>query len=277
MTGTVVPLSPDPPALLGPDDPPPFEVVNAQGRARAVLVCDHASWAVPASLHGLGLDEAVLRRHIGWDIGAGDVTRRLAGLLDAPAVLAGYSRLVVDCNRPLGAPASIPALSDGVAVPANQGLDGSAAEARAAACFTPYHQAIDEVVSDVAERGGAPAIVSMHSFTPVLDGFERPWHVGVLWHQDGRVALPLIAALRADPAIRVGDNEPYSGRAPMPYCIPAHAEAPGLPHATVEIRQDLIDTHHGAEAWANRMAAALRLVLADPAIHQPPISAPMEG
>ena len=222
-------------------------------------------------------DEAVLRRHIGWDIGAGDVTRRLAGLLDAPAVLAGYSRLVIDCNRPLGAPTSIPALSDGVAVPANQALGGTAAAARAEACFAPYHRAIDRVVAAVGERSGPPVVISMHSFTPVLDGFERPWHVGVLWHRDGRVPLPLMAALGADPAIRVGDNEPYSGRVPMPYCIPAHAETTGLPHATVEIRQDLIDTHHGAEAWAHRVADALGRVLADPAVHRPPLNSQPES
>ena len=269
MTGAAVPISSVPPALLGAGDAPPFEVVNPDGAARAVLFCDHASWAVPAALDGLGLDESVLRRHIGWDIGAGDVTRRLAGLLDAPAVLAGHSRLVIDCNRPPGAPSSIPAVSDGVAVPGNRNLDQAAAAVRAAACFTPYHDAIATMAAAVTARRGAPAVISMHSFTPVLDGFERPWRVGVLWDTDPRVAVPLIAALGEDASIHVGDNEPYSGRVPIPYSVPAHAERHGLPHVTVEIRQDLIDTHHGAEAWANLMAAALRRVLSDAGVHGP--------
>jgi predicted N-formylglutamate amidohydrolase len=265
MNDVAAAMENDRPALLGADDPPPFEVINASGRARAILLCDHASWMVPAALAGLGLDESVLRRHIGWDIGAADVARRLAGLLDAPALLAGYSRLVIDCNRPPGVAGSIPAVSDGVAVPGNQDLDGDAARARLDACFTPYHQAVEAIIAEADD----PAILSIHSFTPVMDGFERPWHVGVLWHGDDRLSAPLLAALRKNPTIRVGDNEPYSGLVPRPYTIPTHGEAPGRPHVAIEVRQDLIDTHHGAEAWANRLAAALGAVLADPAAFKP--------
>ena len=269
MTADVVHLETPRPALLGADDPPPFEVVNADGRARAVLFCDHASCQMPASLNGLGLDGAVIKRHIGWDIGAADVTRRLAALLDAPAVLAGYSRLVIDCNRPPGEPSSVPSVSDGVEVPGNQALGEADRAARRAACFTPYHDAVDEAIARVEARHGGPAaVIAMHSFTPVMDGYERPWHVGVLWHEDGRMAVPVIDALAADPSISVGDNQPYSGRVPVPYSIPAHALPAGRPHVTIEIRQDLIDTHHGAEAWANVMAAAFARPLADSAIYR---------
>ena len=274
MNSPAVPLKNAPSGLLGDDDPPPFEVVNPSGRARAVLLCDHASRAVPAALDNLGLDHAVLRRHIGWDIGAADVTRRLAGLLDAPALLAGYSRLVIDCNRPPDTPGSIPVVSDGVAVPGNQGLDGGAARARHDACFRPYHQAIEAVIAQAGVNGAdemtmGPAIISIHSFTPAMDGVERPWHVGVLWHGDHRMSAPLLAALRRDPTLPVGDNQPYSGRAPLPYTIPTHGEAPGRPHVAVEIRQDLIETPPGAAAWAERLAAALQTVLADPAVFEP--------
>ena len=269
MTADVVKLGTPRAPLLGADDPPPFEVVNADGRARVVLFCDHASCQVPAVLDGLGLDGAVIRRHIGWDIGAGDVTRRLAALLDAAAVLAGYSRLVIDCNRPPGEPSSIPRVSDGVAVPGNQALGAAELAARQTACFTPYHEAVDAVIADVEARHGGPAaVISMHSFTPVMDGYERPWHVGILWYEDGRMPKPVIAALAADPSILVGDNQPYSGRVPVPYSIPAHAHPADRPHITVEIRQDLIDTHHGAEAWANIMAAAFAGPLADPALYR---------
>ncbi len=268
MTGTVVDFSPTKSGLLDADDPPPFEVVNADGKAPAVLFCDHASRALPAALAGLGLDESVLGRHIGWDIGAGDVTRRLAALIDAPAVLAGYSRLAIDCNRSLATPASIPRVSDGNEIPGNRGIDDAAAKARAEACFWPYHNAVDDIIARVAERvSGVPAVISMHSFTPAFQGFERPWHVSVLWDHDARFAKRLIAALAADPAICVGDNEPYSGRVPIPYSIPAHAVARRLPHVTIEIRQDLVDTHHGAETWANILAAALGGLLGDPDLH----------
>ncbi len=265
MSGSVVKLDTGQSPLLRPEDPPPFEMVNPGGGARVLLSCDHASRAVPAALAGLGLDDALLRRHIGWDIGAADVTRRLAGLLDARALLAGYSRLVIDCNRPPGAPGSIPAVSDGIAVPGTEALDGPGAQARVDACFQPYHAAFADAVDGlVALHGGPPALISVHSFTPVMEGFERRWHIGVLWKSDRRFARALIEALERDATLRVGDNEPYSGLAPLPYSIPTHAEARGLPHVTVEIRQDLIDTHHGAEAWANILAAALAGPLNDP-------------
>jgi predicted N-formylglutamate amidohydrolase len=180
--------------LLGPDDPPPFEPVNPDGAAALLLVCDHASHAVPAALQGLGLDESMLKRHIGWDIGAADVTRRLAALLDAPALLAGYSRLVIDCNRPIGAPSSIATVSDGVTIPGNAALDGPDAAARSDACFAPYHDAVEEML----DKRDQPAFISMHSFTPLFDGFERPWHIGILWDQDDRLSKPLMAALAPD-------------------------------------------------------------------------------
>jgi predicted N-formylglutamate amidohydrolase len=270
MTSAAIPFPSSRPALLGVADPPPVEVANAGGRAGAVLVCDHASCAVPAVLDGLGLDDAYLRRHIGWDIGAGDVTRRLATLLDAPAVLAGYSRLVIDCNRPPGTPASILGVSDGVEIPGNHDVDEAAVEVRIDACFRPYHETITETIARLGARDGRPpAVISIHSFTPVLDGSERVWDVGVLWHRDGRIAKPLMSALAAERDICVGDNEPYSGRLPIPYSIPVHAEVGSLPHVTVEVRQDLVDTHRGAETWSHRLAAALGAALADPGLHQP--------
>jgi len=266
MTANVVEIPSRGRGLLGPDDPPPFTVVNAEGRAGAVLICDHASRAVPRALADLGLDRALLRRHIGWDIGAADVTRRLAVLLDAPAVLAGYSRLVIDCNRAPGTPGSIPATSDGVEIPGNRGLDEAAARAREAACFAPYHRAVERTIAAQEARVGVVAVIAVHSFTPVMDGFERPWHIGVLWDRDPPFAKALIAALAADPSLCVGDNEPYSGRVPIPYSIPVHGAERGRPHVAVEIRQDLIDTRHGAEAWAARLAEALSRVLAEPGV-----------
>jgi predicted N-formylglutamate amidohydrolase len=255
--------------LLGSDDPPPFEIVGEARRAPLLLVCDHASRAVPRRLEQLGLAEALLLRHIGWDIGAALVTRRLSELLDAPAVLAGYSRLVVDCNRDPTNPTSMPEVSDGVEVPGNRALTEAVRAVRIAACFDPYHAAIDRQLARFAERGICPVVFSVHSFTPVMNGVARPWHVGILWDKDPRVAVPLIAELAAaDPRRIVGDNEPYSAREPAGYTIRRHAEPAGLPSAAVEIRQDLIDTELGALEWAESLAAALRPVLARREIFQ---------
>ena len=256
--------------LLAADDPPPFEVVHPGGRAPLLIICDHASRAVPRALGRLGLEEALLMRHIGWDIGAAEVTRRLAALLDAPAVLCGYSRLVIDCNRGLGDPTSIPEVSDGIAVPGNVGLTPAARVARVDGIFRPYHAAIAAELAAFAARGVVPVVLSVHSFTPVMNGFSRPWHVGVLWDKDPRVPVPLIAELAAaDPRRIVGDNEPYSEReAPAGYSIRTHAVPARLPHAGIEIRQDLIDTPDGTVAWADALAAALKSILARPDLNR---------
>lgn len=254
--------------LLGPDDPPPFEFVNRDGAGRAVLICDHAGRAIPAALGNLGLDEAALWRHIAWDIGIADVTRHLARLLDAPAVLANYSRLVIDCNRRLNDPTSIAQESDGVVVPGNRGLRPEDRKARAEACFQPYHDAVAQLIEGRRRAGLVPALISMHSFTPVMNGFERPWHVGILWNRDPRLPVPLMRRLAAEPDICVGDNEPYTGRDEHGYSIHVHGEDLGLPHALIEIRQDLIDTHHGAREWAERLGRILADVLADDRLYR---------
>jgi predicted N-formylglutamate amidohydrolase len=253
--------------LLGPDDKPPFEIVNAKGAAPLLIVCDHASRSVPASLNQLGLADALLMRHIGWDIGAAEVTRHLARRFDAPAVLSGYSRLVVDCNRRLDTPGAMPEASDGVEVPGNRGLSPSQREARAQALYRPYHAAIAERLADFARRRVSPAILSVHSFTPVMDGFVRPWHVGVLWDKDPRLPVPLIENLNG-PGRIIGDNQPYSAREPAGYTMLAHAEPVGLPHALLEIRQDLIDTADGAAGWAAIIADALAPILAQTELYR---------
>jgi predicted N-formylglutamate amidohydrolase len=248
--------------LLGPDEPAPVEICHAQGGKPVLLTCDHASNAIPRALAGLGLAPSEVSQHIGWDIGAATVTRLLAPLLDAPAVLSGYSRLVIDCNRDPGDPSSIAPVSDGVAIPGNRGIAMRARALRRAACFDPYHAAIQARLETLAAVRIVPAFISIHSFTPVMNGVVRPWHVGILWDRDGRIPRPLLAALRGDADITVGDNEPYSAREPVGYTVHHHAAARGLPHVAVELRQDLIASDAGAISWAERLAVALRPILA---------------
>jgi predicted N-formylglutamate amidohydrolase len=270
----VAPSASSPP-LLGPGDPPPVEICHDQGAAPVLLTCDHASNAIPRVLDGLGLPPAALTKHIAWDVGAAAVTRLLAEALGAPALLAGYSRLVVDCNRDPGDPTSIPAVSDGVAVPGNRDLTEEARAARLAACFAPYHAAIAARL-DALLAGMPPALLSIHSFTPVMAGVARPWHVGILWDKDGRIPEPLLAALRADPAIAVGDNQPYSAREPAGYTVRHHAVRRGLPNVAIELRQDLVADAKGARSWAERLATALRPILARREIYrvEPATAAP---
>ena len=253
--------------LLGPDDPPPFTIENESGQAPVVLACDHAANAVPRALGDLGLDGADLGRHIAWDRGAAAMTRLLARRLDAPAVLAGYSRLVIDCNRKLGHQTSIPVTSDGTAIPANANLSPHQAGRRASAIFHPYHEAVERVIADIRGRGHVPALLAMHSFTPTLDGIARPWQVSVLWDRDPRISAPLIAVLGGRGDLAVGDNEPYSGRQHYGYTTDVHATAAGLPNALIEIREDQLGDAAGIARMADILGDALARVLADPGLY----------
>lgn len=241
-------------ALLAPDEPAPVEVANAGGTGLFALVCDHASNRVPRGLRQLGLTTAELATHIAWDPGAAGVARRLSRQLDAPLILTGYSRLVIDCNRPPGAASSIPAVSAGIAIPGNAGIDPAAAAARADALFRPYHRAVAQMLD--ARRARPSALLSIHSFTPDYPGQQRPWHVAVSYNRDRRLAGLLLAALAAEPALVIGDNRPYAVSDAEDYTIPVHGERRGLPHALIEIRQDGVADEAGIAAWADRLAAA---------------------
>jgi predicted N-formylglutamate amidohydrolase len=216
----------------------------------------------------LGLSEEAARRHIAWDIGAGDLARALAQLFDAPALLAGYSRLLVDCNRALTDPTSILAASDGEVIPGNRRLTSIERELRVRSFFEPYHAAIGQKLDELRRRRSAPPFVSVHSFTPVMGNEERPWHVGVLWDRDPRIAVPLLERLRKIEGLVVGDNLPYSGRHPSDYTVARHAESARLPHVCLEIRQDELESAAGVARWARIIVEALGPILAEPALHR---------
>jgi predicted N-formylglutamate amidohydrolase len=247
----------DPIPLLAPDDPPPVIAIPATGDTRLVVICDHASRAVPRALGDLGVPRAEWDRHIAWDIGAFEVSKRLAARFGCAVMASGYSRLVVDCNRRLDDPGLCPEISDGTPVPGNFALTAAQRAARVAALHAPYHKAVADTLAGMMRQGRVPVVVAMHSCTPVFKGFERPWHVGVLWKSDPRLPVPLMARLAAHEGVVVGDNEPYDARDGHGYTMRAHCEEAGLPHALIEIRQDLIDTRAGCDRWATVFGDAL--------------------
>ena len=256
------------PALLGPADPPVFTTIDATGPFPCLVVADHGGRCFPSALGPLGLDPDALERHIAYDIGIDRVTRRLAAALGTPALIHHYSRLLIDPNRPLDDPTSICVISDGQVVPGNRGLTADDMQARIDALFAPYHAELDRILGGLSDRGSAPALIAVHSFTPTMKGMPRPWQYGVLWSDDDRIAKPLIEKLGADPLICVGDNQPYSGRRRYGYTIETHAMARGLPNVLIEIRQDLIATDAGADAWADRLVAPLTAILSDPTLYR---------
>jgi predicted N-formylglutamate amidohydrolase len=252
-----------PEALLGHDDPAPFSVVHAEGLSPYVLLADHAGQRVPQRLRDLGLPRAELDRHIGWDIGIAGVTRHLAALLDAHAILQTYSRLVIDCNRPLASPTLIPEVSDHTVIPGNAGLSAAQRQQRIEEIHAPYHAHIDEVLDGRGGQGRPTLLVMMHSFTPVMAGAQRPWHAGVLYHRDTRLAHALLQALREEGDLVVGDNQPYLVSDTSDYAVPVHGEGRGLLHVELEIRQDLIADEVGQQAWAQRLARVFKAMAAD--------------
>ncbi len=247
-------------SILAPGEPPAVEVVNPSGRSTAVLTCDHASPRVPASLEDLGVGRAELHDHIGWDIGAAMVARTLSALLDAPLVLSGYSRLVIDCNRPPGSPTSIPDVSGGVVIPGNARVSEREARARAEECFWPYQRAIEGLLDGRRERGAPAVVLCIHSFTPVLLGQARPWDVALLHGRDRRLAGYFIEELSREPGLVVGDNEPYRVTDAGDYGVPVHCERRGLLGALIEVRQDRIADEAGARSWAERLAGVYRRI-----------------
>lgn len=238
------------------------EEVNPAGRSRILLLCDHATPIVPPDVGGgdLGIPAEDMGRHIAYDIGARGLTLGLSALLDAPAILTRFSRLVIDPNRGEDDPTLVMKLYDGTIIPANRRVDGREVERRLAAWHRPYHRAIGARIAAMEAAGRAPALVAIHSFTPQLRGRSpRPWHVGVLWDRDGRIALPLMARLR-DAGWCVGDNEPYSGELEGD-TMSQHGTGRGLPHVLIEVRQDLIGTEEGQRVWAERLAPLLSDVI----------------
>ena len=254
-------------SVLGPDDPPPFNILQVEPSRPALLVCDHASNRVPAKFHNFGVSRENMQTHCALDIGAGAVTRLLSRRLVLPAVLAGYSRLVVDCNRRLDDPSAFPASIDGVVVPGNQQLTHADRQVRADALYWAYHHAVRDQLGLLESIARAPALIAVHSFAPILIGKHRPWDIGVLWDKDPRMPVPLIEGLRKIPDLVVGDNEPYSGRHAHDFTVDHHAEAEGLPHVGIELRQDLIDTDAGAAHWAELLAGVLEPILSDPDLY----------
>jgi predicted N-formylglutamate amidohydrolase len=248
-----------PQRLLALDEPTPVTVRHPDGASPFLIVADHAGNLSPRALGRLGVPEAEWQRHIGWDIGIAGVCRVVADALDATIIQQNYSRLIVDCNRTPGTPASMPEVSEATPVPGNLALSEAQKAARVAKIFRPYHDRIEAELDRRRAAGRPTALLAMHSFTPVFKGVGRPWHAGVLYNRDPRFAHLIMALLKGEAGLVVGDNEPYSVTDHSDYTIPVHGERRGLHHAAIEIRQDLIADEEGQREWGARMARLLPL------------------
>ena len=237
--------------LLADDEGPAAALSNPHGRSPIVLVCEHASNFIPAALDGLGLDDAGKMYHTAWDIGALELARRLSEALDAPLVASRVSRLVYDCNRLPGDAGAVPEKSELIEVPGNRGLGPSEHAARTRDIYLPFRELLARTIEG---RALPMSIVTIHSFTPVYLGQSRPWHIGLLYNRDARLAAILKQLMAEDPALCIGDNQPYAVADESDYGIPVHGEQRGIPHIEIEMRHDLIETVADQRAWAERFA-----------------------
>jgi predicted N-formylglutamate amidohydrolase len=245
------------PTRSGHDWPPAIEVQNENGASDIVLICEHASNHMPVEYQGLGLPAHELTRHIAWDIGAAAVARGLSQRLDAVCFLGTYSRLLIDLNRPLDSPTSIPVRSESTDIPGNGNVSDAEKRRRIERIFTPFHDRIRVYLDDRDRQGKPTSIVAIHSFTPTFLGKPRPWHAGVLFDKSRDFATELIGQLACDTALVIAANQPYVIDRMQDYAIPVHGEDRGYPAVLVEIRQDLISAKAGIAQWTERLAAAL--------------------
>lgn len=260
VAGVDVPLSAlsEPMHILVESDPPPFRVTEGHPHSPYVITADHAGRIIPRVLGSLGLTPTDLERHIAWDIGIAGLSERLAKRLGAFLILQTYSRLVIDCNRPLDSPSSIPVRSENTVIPGNDSMTPQQAEVRAREIFVPYHDRIEAELDRRDALGRPTVFIAMHSFTPRFLEFERPWHCGVLYHRDARLAHRVLAGLRSESGLEVGDNQPYFVSDESDYGIPRYGEQRGYLHVELEIRQDLIAAEREQELWADRLARVIR-------------------
>jgi predicted N-formylglutamate amidohydrolase len=242
--------------LLEAHDPEPYQVVD--GASDYLVICDHAGNRVPRRLGELGVAPNELKRHIAWDIGAADVAKGLGRELGAWVILQTYSRLVIDCNRPLTSPQSVVQESDGTVIPGNVAITPEQAQLRAQSIFEPYHARIRRELDERSARGRTSILIFLHTFTPVLAGSARAWHAGVLHHRDSRLAVPLLRGLRADPDLIIGDNEPYAASEATDYGLVEHGERRRLPCVELELRQDLLASAQSRAEWIHRLARLFR-------------------
>ena len=187
---------------------------------------------------------------------------------DCVGISSGFSRLVIDYNRHPNSIASIPSINDGIEIPGNKILRKDDIEQRYQECFLPYHNAVEEEIQKALHEGIIPAVISIHSYTDFFECIKRPWHVGILWGHDPRVAIPLLENLYAIPDLCVGDNQPYSGREAYGYSIETHAVEKGIPHALIEVRQDLIQTKKTANEWGDLLYDCLKGILNDESLYR---------
>lgn len=247
--------------LLDDDEPEAVAVERPFSTSPYLFVCDHWGNRIPRKLGKLGLDHSDLQRHIAWDVGVSGMAEEFARRFDATLVKQVYSRLVIDCNRPLDSAGSIPTVSEATEIPGNKDISEQEVAARRREIFAPYHDAIAELIDRRLAAGQPTILLALHTFTPVFHGESRPWHIGLLYNRDARLAKLFLRLLSEDETLCLGDNQPYTVDDFSDYTIPVHGEKRGIPHLLFELRHDMVEDESGQYRWAHRLATSLERAL----------------
>ncbi len=245
----------------------PVEWIEGDPSKGLLLICDHASNALPEIYGSLGLPPEEFSRHIAYDIGARAVTLGLAQVLGVPAVLSTFSRLLIDPNRGEDDPTLVMRLSDGTVIPGNHPIEPSEIDYRIANFHRPYHEAVDQAIENIFAEGITPAVFSVHSFTGSWRGQPRPWHATLLWDHDPRFTRPLLEEFGRVEGMVFADNEPYDGALRNDTMF-RHCSMRGLAHTLIELRQDLVGDEAGVKHWVDLLAPMLRRVNALAEVHE---------
>jgi predicted N-formylglutamate amidohydrolase len=247
--------------LLDEDEPAAVVVERPDSTSPYVFVCDHFGNRIPRKLGKLGVHDDDLQRHIAWDVGVSGLAEEFARRFNATLIKQLYSRLVIDCNRPLESASSIPVVSENTEIPGNRDISPQEVESRRREIFAPYHQAIAAILDRRLEAGLPTILLALHSFTPVFHGESRPWHIGLLYNRDARLAQLFLKLLSEDETLCLGNNQPYTVDDFSDYTIPAHGERRGIPHLLFELRHDMIESEPDQYRWAHRLARSLERAL----------------
>ncbi len=238
-----------------------YEVVRGgQGAAGIVLSCEHASARLPPAWPWPESDRRLQNTHWNVDIGAAEFTREMAELVGATAVLARFTRLLIDPNRVLDSATLFRDSAEGLPIQLNEGLDDEERQRRIDQYYLPFHRAMDRYIG---QAQSANLLFSVHSFTPMYEGVARELELGVLFDENADLADAVCAGL-SDAGFDARLNEPWSGLNGLMYSALRHATTYKKRSLEIEMRQDL-----SADAnWRAQFAHTLRDVMRDVGVLQ---------
>lgn len=175
-----------------------------------LVTCEHASNHVPSDWQSLFENApAILDTHRAYDPGSGELAHHLAEALGAPCFSARVTRLLIDHNRSLHNSALWSEFS--------RHLPAMEKARLLEDYYHPFRETVGRWIHERQMEGRQVLHVSVHSFTPVLDGRVRELEIGLLYDSRRSEEVRIANAWKrrlvtCRPTQRVRLNRPYLGR-----------------------------------------------------------------